>query len=123
MKYSNKIQRIAIERAAKKLNLDAHISTAERKSDLFTYAEKLMWMWFRKGIPYKKSYMMCDALDMCFLFTSEGEAVYTYSGYADKRDACEERIVNAFRMANQMRNYMMEEAEKLSKEETYAEGN
>ncbi len=117
MKYSDGIQRTAIERAAERLCLDAHISTAEKKSELFTFAEKLMWPWFRKGTQYKKSFMMCDTLDMCFLFTCEGEAIYTYSGYADKRDACEERIVNAFRTANKMRIYMMEEAEKLSKEE------
>jgi hypothetical protein len=116
MKYSNEIQTEAIERAAKRLNLDTHITYCEYQKDLYNWADRLMKMWYRKGMPYKRSFLMCDSLDVNFFFMKEGEAAYTYAGYADNRDAQEEKIVEAFRIANKMREYMQEEAEKLIQE-------
>ena len=116
MKYSHEIQAKAIEQAANRLNLDTHITYCEYIKDLYNWADRLMKMWFRKGMPYKRSFLMCDSMDVNFFFMKSGEAAYTYAGYADNRDACEEKTVNAFRIANQMRIYMMEEAEKLLQE-------
>jgi hypothetical protein len=116
MKYSHDIQEQAIEKAAKRLNLDAHITHCDLKSDLHTWADQLMKRCFRKGMPFKRSYMMCETLDINFFFVDNGEAIYTYAGYADNRDSKEERIVEAFRKANLMRTYMQEEAEKLLQE-------
>lgn len=116
MKYSNEIQKESIIRAAKRLNLDSHITYCEYKKDLYNWADRVMKMWFRKGMPYKRSFLMCDSLDMNFFFYQNGEAAYAYAGYADNRDAKEEKIVEAFRIANMMREYMQEEAEKLLQE-------
>ena len=93
----------AIEKAAKKCGLDSHINYINKKTDMRTWADRVIGVFFRKGMAIKRSYMMCDALDMTFFFLKNGKAVYTYAGYADKRDACEEKIVEAFRKANQMR--------------------
>jgi hypothetical protein len=116
MKYSNEIQAEAIERAAKRLKLDAHINYCDYKKYLHGWADRIMKMWFRKGMPYKRSFLMCNSLDVNFFFMKEGEAAYTYAGYADNRDAQEKKIVEAFRKANKMREYMQEEAEKLLQE-------
>lgn len=116
MKYSNEIQAEAIERAAKRLKLDSHINYCDYKKYLHTWSDQLMKRWFRKDMPYKRSFLMCNSLDVNFFFLENGEAVYTYAGYADDRDAREYKIVEAFRKANQMREYMQEEAEKLLQE-------
>lgn len=107
MKYSHEKQRIAIEKSAKRMNLDYHITEIECKRDLHTWADKIMGRFFRKGMPVKKSYMMCDTLDMNFFFSKDGIAMYTYSGYADDRDGSD-KIIEAFKTANKMRFYMNE---------------
>lgn len=112
MKYTIEQQTEALAEASKICNLDAHITTFERKSDLHTWADRIIGIFYRKNIPVKRSYMMCSTLDMDFFFTKEGEAVYTYAGYADSRDATEEKIVNAFRMANKMKEEMQKAIEK-----------
>jgi hypothetical protein len=116
MKYSHEIQEEAIEKAAKRLSLDSHITYYDFKVNLYTFSDKLMTGNLRRGMPFKRSFMMCESMDMNFFFNREGEPIYTYAGYADNRDATEEKIVNAFRKANKMREYMQEEAEKLLQE-------
>lgn len=110
MKYTHEQQTNAIDRAAHKLKLDAHITTPEYKKDLCTHADKIIGWWFRKYMPIKKSFMMCETLDMDFFFTQDGTAVYTYAGYADARDG-NEKIIKAFRTANLMRETMQKEIE------------
>ena len=103
MKYSEEQFADAIAKAAKKCGLDAHIYYLYKKSDMQTWADKLIGLDFRKAMAVKRSYMFCDSLDMTFFFDERGNAKYTYSGYADKRDASDEKIVNAFKKANKMR--------------------
>ena len=103
MAYKEKQFADAIEQAAKKCGLDSHVSYISKKSDMQTWADRVIGFFFRKGMAIKRSYMMCDTLDMTFFFLKNGEAMYTYAGQADKRDATENKIVNAFRKANEMR--------------------
>lgn len=70
-------EREALYSAARKVNLDAHIKTMDRKGDAHTYAEKLMLGSYRKGMPYKASYLFCDSLDVCFYFDHDGRANVT----------------------------------------------
>lgn len=109
MNYTEKQFAEALEKASKKCGLDSHVSCLSKKSDMQTWADRVIGFFFRKGMNVKRSYMMCDCLDMTFFFLKNGIAVYTYAGYADMRDAREEKIVNAFRKANEMR-LAMEEA-------------
>lgn len=122
MRYSHELQARAIKIAANKMNLDAHITHFYRKTDLHTYADRIMKSWYRNGMPAKRSYMMCDTLDMNFFFTEDGTAVYTYAGYADTRDG-NEKIVEAFRKANAMREEMQATIEMLAaQDEEEAQG-
>lgn len=109
MKYSNAQQAKAMQEACRKVGVSSHISVLEFKKDMQTWADRVIGFRWRKSMPIKRSYMYYDSLDMTFFFTENGEAVYSYAGYADKRDATEEKIVNAFRKANELR-LAMEEA-------------
>ena len=120
MRYSHELQARAIEIAANKLGLDAHITYFNRKMDLHTWADRIMGFWHRKGIPVKRSYLMCDCLDVNFFFTENGAAVYTYAGYADARDG-NEKIVEAFKKANTMREEMQRTIERLAADEEEAQ--
>lgn len=59
--------------------------------------------------------MYYNSLDITFFYLANGEAVYTYSGYADNRDANDEHILNAFRKANEMRIVMEETLKQVHK--------
>lgn len=72
-------EREALYKAARSVNLDAHIQTMDRKGDAYTCAEKLMLSSYRKGMPYKTSYLYCDTLDVCFYFDHDGYACVTMS--------------------------------------------
>lgn len=69
----------ALYQAARRLGLDAHITHMERKGDAYTYAEKLMLNSYRKGMPYKTSYLYCDTVDACFFFDHDGRPAVTIS--------------------------------------------
>ena len=106
----------ALQISAKKCGLDAHISWLDKKANMSTWADRIIGVFYRKGMPIKRSYMYCNSLDMTFFFSKNGKAVYTYSGYADKRDATEEKIVNAFRKANEMRIVMEQTLEEVGRQ-------
>lgn len=72
-------ERGALYNAARTVGLDAHITYMERKGDAHTYAEKLMLNSYRKGMPYKSSYLYCDTLDACFFFDHDGRACVSVS--------------------------------------------
>lgn len=106
MKYSHEQQAKAMSKAAKKLNLDAHITTLQYKKDLQTWADRILARFFRKEMPIKRSYLFCNSLDVDFFFTEDGEAAFTYAGYADHRDLDDEKLMKAMHMAKQMRDEM-----------------
>lgn len=106
----------ALELSAKKCGLDSHVSWLDKKSYMRTWADRIIGVFYRKGMPIKRSFMYCNSLDMTFFYSKNEEAVYTYSGYADKRDATEEKIVNAFRKANEMRVTMEQTLKEVIKE-------
>lgn len=72
-------ERDALYNAARTVGLDAHVAYMERKGDAHTYAEKLMLNSYRKGMPYKSSYLYCDTLDVCFFFDHDGHACVSVS--------------------------------------------
>lgn len=116
MAYTEEQFEEALKISAKQCGLDAHVSHLYKKSDKQTWADRIIGIFFRKGMPIKRSYMWCNTLDMTFFFLKDGTAVYTYSGYADNRDANEERIVQAFRKANEMRLAMEQALAKMKGE-------
>ena len=113
MKYTEEQFAVGLAEAAKKCGLDAHISYLNKKADLKTWADKVIKTFYRKGMAIKRSYMFCDTLDMTFFYLPNGKAVYSYSGYASQHDATEERIVNAFKKANEMRMEMEKALERM----------
>lgn len=114
-RYLHSQQAKALEVAAKKCGLDCHISFIEKKSQLYTWADRIAGRFFRKMMPVKRSYLYCDSLDIDFFFLEDGTAVYTYAGYADQRDATE-KIVDAFCIANKMRLEMETAIKALAQE-------
>lgn len=106
MKYSHEQQAEAMRKAAKKLNLDAHITILQYKKDLHTWADRILERFFRKEMPIKRSYLFCNSLDVDFFFTEDGEATFTYAGCADHRDLDDEKLIKAIHMAKQMRDEM-----------------
>ena len=111
MRYTHKQQAEAMEKAAKKLNLDAHITILQYKKDLHTWADRILARFFRKDMPIKRSYLFCDSLDVDFFFTEDGEATFTYAGYADHRELEEDKLIKAMCMAKQMREEMQKNIE------------
>lgn len=67
----------ALRQAARSVGLDSHITYMNKKSEAYTSAERLMLLHYRKGMPYKKSFLMCDTLDACFYFDPDGKACVT----------------------------------------------
>lgn len=117
MKYTEEQFALALSEAAKKCGLDSHIYYLKRKADMQTWADRVIGCCYRKGMPVKRSYMFCDALDMTFFFLPSGKAVYSYAGQDNQSDATEEKIVNAFRKANEMRIEMEKALERMSEKE------
>lgn len=72
-------EREALYHAARRVGLDTHITYMDRKGDAHTYAEKLMLNSYRKGMPYKVSYLWCESLDACFFFNHDGRACVSVS--------------------------------------------
>ncbi len=106
-------ERDALYNAARKSNLDAHITFLDRKGDAHNCSEKLMAFSYRKGMPYKKSLLYCDTVDTCFYFDHDGRACVTFSarwshGAKDLDDPIEE----ALRLIRIMLKNMTDEVEK-----------
>ena len=104
-------ERDALYNAARRVGLDARITYMERKGDAHTYAEKLMLNSYRKGMPYKSSYLYCDALDTCFFFDHDGHACVSVS--ASWRNGAKDLgrpIREALTHIQNMLNAMTEEA-------------
>ena len=105
-------EREAIYAAARRSNLDAHIQTMDRKSDAHTCAEKLMLSSYRKGMPYKSSYLYCDTLDACFYFDHDGCACVTVSArWCNGAKDLGKPIKEAFEYIQKMLDAMTAEAD------------
>ena len=101
MKYTHEQQEIAIEKACDVCQLGSHIFNPSLKSNLSTWADRIMGRWYRKLMPIKQTFMYCNTLDMNFFFTEDGRAMFTYAGYCDNGCECDS-LVNAFKIANEM---------------------
>jgi hypothetical protein len=106
-------ERDALYNAARKTGMDAHIEYMERKSDAHTYAEKLMLNAYRKGMPYKSSYLYCDTVDACFYFDHDGRACVSFSAqWCNGAKDLGKPIREAFGYIQNMLDAMTGEAEK-----------
>lgn len=105
-RYLHSQQAKALIIASSKCGLSPHITTVERKTELTTWADRIFGRFFKKYKPIKRSFLYSETVECTFFFLPNGEAAYTYAGLADHRDATEEGIVNAFRLANTMRREM-----------------
>lgn len=121
---TEKQQAEIIYKACKENNLDSHIKWIRTKSDVQTWAEKIMWRFFDKKaadteIPVKTSYMYCEHLDMCFFFTEWGLPCMTYAGYAglNDSDVAEHKLEQSFRTARRV----LETMKRLASEEILKE--
>ncbi len=102
MKYTLEQQEQAIVKACKEYGLDCHIAQYEHKKELGTWADKIMGNWFRKSMPFKRSCMYCERLDMNFFFSEDGTAMFTYAGYCDSSDEAG-NLQKAIMIANRVR--------------------
>lgn len=82
--------------------MDNHTVRFERKTDLVTWADRIIGFFYRKNMPARRSYMYCNTLDMTFFYLQNGKAVYTYAGQADERDSGE-LLIKAFTKAEEIR--------------------
>lgn len=106
-------EREALYQAARQVGLDAHITYMERKSDAHTCAEKLMLNSYRKGMPYKASYLYCDTVDACFFFDYDGRATVTLSArWAHGAKDLGKPIKKGFDYIQKMLDAMTDEADK-----------
>ena len=100
-------EEMALRAAAQRVGFEEHIYHMERKGDAHTNAEKIMVNEYRKGMPYKASYLYCDTLDSCFYFDYDGSACVTISarwrhGCKDLSKTAKEALVYIQRMLDAM---------------------
>ena len=118
MGYTEEQFEVAIKIAARRCGLLSHTTELEKKRDLFTWADKILSIFFRKGMHIKRSYANCDSLDITFFFLPSGRALYTYAGYADERDSGE-RLVAAMQKAEEMRVEMERALKEITENQTF----
>lgn len=68
-------QQKILHAACEKCGLDGHLVTADKMSELYTWAEKIM---HKTKAPHKNSYVFCDTVDVCFYIDS-GKACCTFA--------------------------------------------
>lgn len=112
MKYTHEQQERALSIAFKRCEMDNHTVRFERKTDLVTWADRLIGFFYRKNMPARKTYMYCNTLDMTFFYLQNGKAMYTYAGQADERDSGE-LLVKAFSKAEEIRKEMQKAIEEV----------
>lgn len=100
-------EEIALSKAAQRVGFEAHIYTMGRKGDAHTNAEKIMVGEYRKGMPYKASYLYCDTLDSCFYFDHDGCPCVTIAarwrhGCKDLGKSAKEALIYIQRMLDAM---------------------
>lgn len=94
-----------IFRACRANGLDGHIKWIEKKTQAYTWAEKIaMRFKGKRDMPVKNGYMFCETLDMCFFYDEYENACVTYAGYAraNSTDLAEDKLVNAFVIAKKV---------------------
>ena len=100
-------EELALCAAAHRVGFEDHIYHMERKGDAQTGAEKIMVNEYRKGMPYKASYLYCETLDSCFYFDHDGIACVTISarwrhGCKDLGKSAKEALIYIQRMLDAM---------------------
>lgn len=105
---NNQLLEVILHNACRECGLDSHTKTIRYKKEAYTYAEKIAVM--HNGVPLvvKNSYMFCNALDICFFFTKEGNPCFSYSGiaYDGNSDITDRNIQHAFRKASEVLSVM-----------------
>lgn len=98
-----------ISTCASDLKMDCHISYMNRRADARTWAEKnMVGRDYRKGMPYKRSFLWCDTVDICFYFSTNDKACATMSGswWAGCRDISSGNAIMAVEKIGKMLDYM-----------------
>lgn len=115
MKLSIEQKAEIIHDSARECGLDSHITYSEKRSDLYTMAEKDMgWMGFSKNMPHKNSYLYCDSVDACFYISREDMACVTFAArwFAGSKDLTLERMEIALMYINSMLDAMQSKINK-----------
>lgn len=113
MRLSVEQQVDIISACASDLKMDCHINYMERRADARTWAEKMMvGRDYRKGMPYKRSFLWCKTVDICFYFSENGKACATMSSawWAGCQDMSSGNAVKAVEKINSMLGYMQAKA-------------
>ena len=121
MIYDSDLQYQALEQACEHLGMDSHIVVIKSKKDCITDADKKAYGIIGRPFAVKRSYLNCNSLDATFFYNNEGEATYTYCGYADRHDS-KERLLAAFETADKLRMEMDDVLQELVKSEALEEG-
>ncbi|MFB7817399.1 hypothetical protein ACFC0X_24920 [Paenibacillus chitinolyticus] len=105
MQLSVEQQAEIMSECAYNLKMDCHINYMNRKADAHTWAERnMVGRTYRKGMPYKRSYLWCDTVDICFYFDDNGKACATMSSAwsFDGRDMVSGSAVKAVEKIREM---------------------
>lgn len=77
---SREAQTRILHDAARQCNLDGHVKVADKKVDLYTFAERMMGHFgWRRGVCYKQSYLCLDSVDTCFYINEYNKACCTFT--------------------------------------------
>lgn len=113
MKLTVEQQAEIISDCASDLKMDCHISYMNRKVDAATWAERnMVGRSYRKGMPYKRSYLWCDTVDICFYFDDNSKACATMSSawWSKCEDMNSGNAVKAIEKIGSMLGYMQAKA-------------
>lgn len=93
--------------SARECNLDSHIITADKKSDLHTQAEQMMGNMSHFKNPHKNSYLHFDSVDACFYIERENACVtFTARWGVGSKDLSMDRFEKALININKMLEIM-----------------
>jgi hypothetical protein len=115
---NNDQKTVILYNACRKCNLDAHIVSAEKVSELYTLAEigiKKFGTNFKT--PHKNSYLFCDSVDACFYITDHDFPCVNITAKltAGSKDLTIERVEKALSTINELLNAIQAEIEKIKK--------
>lgn len=99
------LQAELIGKAAREVGLDGHCKWIENQNDAVTWAEKIARRFkSNRQLVVKNSYMYSETLDMCFFYTHNDKAAFTYAGYATivATDIDKDNLPKAFELAKKL---------------------
>jgi len=103
MKLTNDRKIKILHDSSRICNLDSHVTTCEKKSELYTQAERMMGNMSYTANPHKNSYLFLDSVDACFYIERETACVtFTARWGVGSKDLSIEKFEKALILINKM---------------------